>query len=314
VILVPGLEARHTWDGVVTLNDPDVWPQYRLKRIDGLHSLADVEDHRDAATARRGEIERRAVRRGKTMVYVGRIVGRSIPELEMAGAALRHAFEPVVRKQMVITPHPSFAPVLLPGVQYGPLTFEARPLGLEIPEELVTPRGRASYGYERPFTLNLRMPDPRFYQTTQLGPFETSLLASGTGQSLPWQFPVTLSAPGSSSGTVAVDNTGDVDADPIIDVYGPVTNPEVRNDTLDKDLIFQDITVAAGSFLRVNFRDRTVLLDGVSDFRGKLNLEVSDWWDTDVPGLTPGLNTIRFRGENAADPARAVITFYPATT
>lgn len=93
-VLVPGLEARHRVvgpGGEVILNDPTVWPRYKLAEIPGLRSSADADDQRDVLRGRRGEIQRPSVRRGKTVVYRGKILGRNLTEVLLGEANLRKA-------------------------------------------------------------------------------------------------------------------------------------------------------------------------------------------------------------------------------
>lgn len=300
---VPGVEGRHAWNSELTLNDRAVWPRYKLKRITGLHSLPDAEDNREPATGRLGEVVRRALRRGKTLTYEGTVEGRTLAQLRQGEDALLGAFAELDEGQMIVSPHPAYG---------GPSFFyRARALACDIPDEQQAPPKRSTLGFERPFALSLRLADPRFYETQQQGPIPTGPIVQGAGLSLPWILPVII--PGSAaSGTVVVTNTGTAPTDPIIDLYGPVTNPRVMNDTLGRELRFKGLTLAEGSFIRVDFKQRTIKLEGTSDFRSKFDRQLSTWWDEGVPGLRRGDNAVRYRGDSISDPARAEITFHHA--
>jgi hypothetical protein len=310
---VPGLEATHTWNNGVVLNNrgtspatrPD--PCYKLDRIGGLKSLADPEDQRDAGTGRAGEIERLSVRRGKTLTYEGMIQSRSLAGLRTAESTMTAAFYEMAAGVMLMQP--------LPGAAWPTRQFHARCLTLDIPDEQVVPYTRWSRGYERPFALGLRMSDARFYDPTTNLALQTAAITQLSGLAPPFTPPFTLTAPAAGAGSVTFDNPGTAPVDPVIDIYGPVTNPIIENTSMGKDLRFSasgGLIIPAGQFLRVDFVSRRVLLQGTTDYRAKLDLITSSWWDPNVWGLAAGSNTIRLRGDSVADPAKAIITFNPA--
>jgi hypothetical protein len=307
-IVIPGLEARHSWNAQVLLNDVSVSPRYRLREITGLRSTADPEDNREPATGRRGEVTRRSWRRGKTITYEGQIEAQSLSQLRSGEADLADAFQELdAEGEMLIVPHPD-----LPDPP-PPVLFRARSLsyepGTERPGDRNDPR---HMGFMQPFVVTLRMSDPRFYRAQQAGPFESGALTSQIGLRLPVVLPVTIPAPGTIAGTITVENEGDADTDPVLDIYGPISNPVVENETVDARLTFEGLTLSDGQLLRVDFRTRRILLEGSTDYRSRLNRPASDWWDPDTPGLLPGQNTLHLRGESANDPARVVCTFFHA--
>ena len=301
-----GLEARHAFNGVVlnrTVDDAgaELWPHYKLDKIGGLQGLADFPDDRIFATARQGEIPLSAYRRGRTITYEGRTRATSLAEMRQAQDALAAAFAPTIEDQMVITPHPLY--------DEGSRFYFARCIALDEPDDQAAPRGDA--GYWRPFAIAMRASDPRIYS----GAFDTEITgptsASG-GTTFPVTLPVEIEAPGYDRATAQCENTGTADTDAIIDIYGRVRDPWITNVTTGKRLRFAGVTIQVNDFLRVDFKTRDVLLNGVVPFRNKLNTIASDWWDAGVPCLVPGMNSIRLSGQIMDANAQAVVTFYPA--
>lgn len=110
------------------------------------------------------------------------------------------------------------------------------------------------------------------------------------------------------SGSVSVTNSGTATIWPELKLYGPVTNPEIRDLTNNRRLRFVT-TLTAGQFLEVNTRDRTVRLNGLVNQNryNTLDFTVSSWF-----GLEPGTQLVRYRGASTSSPARAEITYRTA--
>lgn len=298
-----GIEARHRWDDVITLNDRSQSPQYRVRRIGGLRGLGDSEDNREPRLGRDGEIPRQSYRRGKTVTYEkASIIASSLAELRQAEEALAAAFADVqTEKRMVIAPHPDYAS--------GSRFYWARSLSCEIADEQED-RSR----YRREFVVAVRMSDPRIFDS-QPESATTAAVGSSGGTSLPFTLPVELEASGSVSGAVVIENPGTAPADPVIDVYGPVSDPVVENATYSVKLAFTNLVLTAEQFVRIDFgRPRRVLLMGEAgaDYSSRLDVATSDWWAPTEPGLRPGEQMIRLSGESLGDPARAEISFNAA--
>ena len=159
---IPGIEGLHAWtppgasEPAVVLGEAP----YLLKGIVGLESLGDSEDNSDLKVGAVGENDRRSERRGKTVVYEGRIVAdpdSSTPLLDMreAAAALRAAFADLTTLgRMDMSAHPDN--VELAGTT--PKFLEARALNVDIPDQQATKQ------FERPFVIGLRMKDPRVFE------------------------------------------------------------------------------------------------------------------------------------------------------
>lgn len=305
--LAPGgileVEARHQWNGGVVLGDQEENnPRVRIFTIGGLQSLPDLEDNREPLIGRRGEIPRRSVRRGKTLTYDGVVRSPTLHQLRSTVSQLSAAFYDTDEGVMLVTPNPAYA--------FGFSRFyRARAISFD-PGDVDAANERVRFRYEQPFTLGLRMSDPRFYDPQDVIATTTELVEA-EGLAPPFTPPFTIPA-GGSLGSVLVNNEGNAPTDPTIDIFGPISNPVLTNSTTGLVLGFTGLTIAEDSFVRVNFRTRTILSEGLTDARSRIDWTQSSWWDGDADGLPPGESQITLRGTAIADPARAQITFYPA--
>ncbi|WP_322767687.1 phage distal tail protein [Frankia sp. Cr1] len=126
------------------------------------------------------------------------------------------------------------------------------------------------------------------------------------GKALPWRFPLGFGAGlASGSATVVVDSESEPTL-PSVDVYGPCINPVLINLTTGSQFAFTSLTLAAGQFIRVNFRDRMVLLnaDTASSRYGDADWTVSSWW-----ALQPGVNQIAFTPSGPGPGCQAVLSW-----
>jgi hypothetical protein len=279
---VYGLEARHSW-GELAMNDLTVWPRYKLDDISGLHDLPDSDEAADGGYSRTGEVPRSSFLRGKTVVYSGRVQAETQASLKVARSALISAVASRQVGRMDVTPHPDYAD----GGQF----FHARPISCVCPDKAIKPNAMPT-AYQRPFVVSFRLFDPRIYDAeAQL--FESSGVSS-------------------SIATVEVDNPGSADVDPVLQIYGPITNPTVRNLATNRKLVFQNLTIVSGDFLEIDFARRTILANGVDDFRVKRDALNSDWWDAGEVGLLPGTQTLRLTGSSFTNPAKLTVSFHPA--
>lgn len=92
-------------------------------------------------------------------------------------------------------------------------------------------------------------------------------------------------------GTGVVVNNGTTDAYPLLRLYGPSTDPVIDNLTQGRSLVFASLTVAAGDFIEIDLRNKTIYLNGdpTASRYSKLSFPTSKWWT-----LSPGANTIRY--------------------
>jgi hypothetical protein len=299
-----GIEARHQWNDGVVMGDEGASPRIKIEDIGGLRSLAEAEDNRDAAMGRRGERARNSFRRGKTLAYELLLQARSLAELRRLVTDLAGTFDSLAEGRMLVTPHPDYAAGFS-------RFFRGRALSLDEGPEILNPN--AAWQFQQPFALGIRMADARYYDPQEVIDATGAIALTG-GLAPPLTPPFTLPDTGEGAGSVTVENVGSAATDPVIDIYGPVLNPVLTNLTVERTLAFQGLELDAPTFLRIDFFARTVKLLGTSDYRSKIDWDLSDWWDPGVDGLAPGDNLIQLRGDSIADPAKAQITFNPAYT
>lgn len=146
-----GLQGRHHWSGGFMLNDMESMPRVDLDRITGLFSLPDVDDLRDPRIGANGEVLYPSFTRGKTVTYEGRLITPTGDRLysyrwEMLGAFAEQSDEGT----MTMTPHPDWGG--------GGWAFQARVLGLDIDDEIITDKmTKLPSPYQLHFVLSLRM-------------------------------------------------------------------------------------------------------------------------------------------------------------
>lgn len=123
------------------------------------------------------------------------------------------------------------------------------------------------------------------------------LPSGGGGTVPPPTMPMALG--GNTGGSLSLSNGGNGIYYPTARIFGPVENPALRNDTLNKELRF-DITLDAGEYLDIDFLNQTV-----TDNTGtnRYDTKSGDWWF-----INSGVNVIRFLAD-VYDPT-AFVTFY----
>lgn len=95
--------------------------------------------------------------------------------------------------------------------------------------------------------------------------------------------------------SVSCSNAGNFDAVPLIRIYGPVTNPIVKNVTTDRTLFLDGLTLAGAEWVEIDIFDRTVLRSDGTNLYHKLRFPGSSFWL-----LQPGANTIELWGSASA--------------
>lgn len=305
---VPGTEGRLVWGtgtDTLTLNDKTAGlPRYYVSTMGGWRSTGDVELPAEANTGRMGERPRLGFRRGKTITLEGVTQAQNLAALRSAEDDLIDAFWDTTQEQRL-----EIQTKATPGGVWVPRYFlMARPVSVDGPEMQPVSPFRETSGYERSFVVTLRLSDPTFYFVTQTVATGPLLSASGSGVLVPFTPPITLPA-GASGGSLSVTNDGKTDANPIIRLDGPIKDPDIYNDTIGRHLSLLGVEIGSGSWIDIDFKERKVLLESVSDFR---NYRAGDWWDRNVPGLVPGLNTIRVLGSQMSSPqTRITVSFFP---
>lgn len=312
--MLPGIEAKHVWQPAsgdpLTLGGVDqasvaTWPRYRLLKIDGRQAKPDQDDRRDPASGKLGEIARRATLRGKTEAWEGLIIAQSLSQLRTAADDLIAAFAEGDEGTMTIQ-----APASYTGLDNH--TFTARVMTCSSPDQqtfgpaIGVGQGyvAGSGGWVRPFTLGLRLSDPRYYEATERTAQTSTFLAAG-GVELPLTAPFYMDGPTVPLGALVAHNGGRAPADPVFELHGPAVDPGIVNDTLDAALIFKtgSLTLASGQVMLIDFNSRSITIDGEDVSRDRIDWARSNWWDQGMPGLKVGDQTIRYVGGQVTDPA-----------
>jgi len=255
----------------------DAW--IKIDRITGLHGLGDGDDFREPLQGGTGEVVYPGAQRGKTVVYEGRVVGTDLPKMRQLATELRRAAaetrERVTGSVTIVDPA---APTVGFATGVRCIAFD------EDDEQALGPTARPS-PWQRPFSLGLRMHDPRFI----------------------W-YPQEASEDNDDGDTVVLSNDGNA---PVNALYFDVIASSgsfngqiiVENLTLGVQLQFDDILLASGNLLRIDFTQRAAtqpqnIADPPEytpndDMMPYLNVDQSEWWAAMEWGLGPGNNSVR---------------------
>lgn len=309
--MIVGTEGIFTWNGgAITLNRRDLPVHYRVSELAGLRALPDFEPTSDKTIGRTGEAPRQGTRNGKTITISGEVVAKTgRAALRQAQADLSAAFATTDEKQLTAKQHPDFAGA-------DPLSdrrFRARCLACDPDEGAVqSPNMSRSGGWEMPFTLTLRLDDPRFYFEDLVTLTDDTASPMG-GAGVPFTPGGSSAGPDATGFQITVDNPGNFDSEAILRLHGYQRNPVVSNQTLDVFLRFRDLIIPGGEFVEIDFRRRKVQLNGdtVSNVRHLLDPS-STWWDRGVVCLAPGSNVIRSRAYSVGMGASFDIDYRPA--
>jgi hypothetical protein len=130
---------------------------------------------------------------------------------------------------------------------------------------------------------NFLATDPLVYSddevVTTLG-----LPSDSGGLTLPATLPTSIDA-SLTTGTATVFNDGTANAPWRAVIHGPVTDPRLGNLTTGQELAL-NLTIPEGRYVDLDFKTRSVLLDGNAPRRGAVS---GTWWD-----LAPGANEVVF--------------------
>lgn len=272
-----GVEATHAL-GPVTLNQPGSYPWVRVKRITGLHDMANTDNPSDPLVGRSGVVLRRSQLREKNVTYSGTIEALTLPSLRATASALRTAASNLADQSITIAPHPTWGSISL--VIFG------RPIAYTSDDEQTRSAQSLPSAYQRDFVLTFFMTDPRAYYVDG---------------------PVTAGAAAATADTITPGGTAPTE--PTFSIAGATTGAIVlHNLTQGKQLAFlSGLTLGGGDTLTVDFSKRTAL-KGSDDVTGFINWSSSDWWDEDAYGIAPTAESLRVDGAGAW-----TATAFPAT-
>lgn len=172
-----------------------------------------------------------------------------------------------------------------------------------------------SYGLQAPVAqIMIYCNDPTIYSiTTEVNEF---VAPSGTGgRAYPMTFPVDYGG-GSETTVLEVPNSGSVLSYPIVDFYGPCTNPFLNNETTGETFTLSAM-ISTGDFIRVDFRNQTVLFNGVTNQRNLVKYGSTFWGFTPITGISPEYDAfwtnVSYGFSSGSDPAEAIVTSYTGT-
>jgi hypothetical protein len=303
------LEAQHTWEhGGFVMNNLAAYPQIKLEEIPGLISTGDFDPEAFPATGRRGEVAVRADREGKTVSYLGRMIGRDRDELAAIRSAWISAFDTTDEWRMLVTGRPG-------GPEIEHRYFYARPLAASAESRQEHgPNRTRSRGWERPASVDLRLSDPRYYHADENGdPVVVTqtddTLAEMSGLAVPFTPPGQMAS--GEGFQIAVANAGQADTDGVFTLTGPWRNPLLSNETLGYFLKFKDLDLDTDEQLIVDFKARRAQRANGANMNMKIR-PGSTWWDPNVVCFASGAQTIRGRGYAIGAGASMSLTYTPA--
>lgn len=135
----------------------------------------------------------------------------------------------------------------------------------------------------------------------QVSPFTVSWVAPDPVARALTPQSVTINV-GTSAG---VTNAGTYRAWPVLDIYGPCSDPYVVWASPASGQIVFALDIAAGHFVRVDTAAQTAVLDGT----GASVYPQIDFHNTRWSGLEPGVTTLGMGARTSSSPARVVVTW-----
>lgn len=305
--MIVGIEGIHTCGSLVLNDREDDLPRLDLTGMPGFRSLPEFEPLNEKNTGRLGEVPRRGDRGGKSFTFEGIVKADNIVDFRELAADLGARFQSTREQEWEAAPHPDDPNITLPT-----RTYFARPVELAVEEEWGTSVQKITHGFECPFSLVVRMSDPRFYFPDE-EEVTSSTRATNDGEG-------DLIDPGSGTASdqaidVTVVNEGNVETPGIIRIDAAsgtqITNPVISNETNGKFLRFRDLQLDTGEAIIIDMQNRTIVRDNGNNSRHKLD-GLSTWWDVGIGSFVPGSNTIRLRGWNLAAGSELTVTWKSA--
>lgn len=150
------------------------------------------------------------------------------------------------------------------------------------------------------YQVTLVSTDPYALAASESSTVVTAGGASGEiGMMSPITNPITTTL--SPTGQQFVINQGDAPTWPRFRVDGPITNPQILNNTTGSLLAFA-YTLGPGEFLDVRPERGRILLNGTADRYSALDFAQSSWWQ-----LQPGSNDVRLLASSFSSPAALTV-------
>lgn len=135
-----------------------------------------------------------------------------------------------------------------------------------------------------------------FLLSPTITPFSIALPVGGGGTVPLPTVPTGLS--GNQGGVASITNNGNAPFWPTARIYGPVTNPQILNNTLNLSLQLT-ITLASGQYVDIDFKRKTIVDNfGTNQYSSKSG----DWWY-----LPKGVSVIAFSAASYSSSALCTI-------
>lgn len=151
-----------------------------------------------------------------------------------------------------------------------------------------------------PFKITLIATDPIIYDNSSSGSMSVTVNpARGGGITWPITWPITWAA---GSAPTTVNNTGNATIYPTITLTDKMTNPSITNQTTGQFFTLTGLTTTAGDVLKIDMKNRTVLLNGGSVL--PFVTSTSSWWP-----LLPGNNSINLTTSDGTDTTVATVSW-----
>jgi hypothetical protein len=298
--MIVGLEGRHSC-GLMTLNNLTTWPRFKLEGIPGLRSLPDFDPIQDAATGRIGEVPRLGERRGKSITYEGVLQALTLLSFREMSALMPSHLASTDELKWIAAPHPSDPNKTVLPTRF----FHARTVEATVSETWHEHMRTKERGFIAPFSVVLRLSDPRYYHGDEKV-YQSSTLATTTA----WGIPITpdgeTDSPSDQMVSLDVANDGNYHTESLITVSvnsgasDPIINPVVVNNTDGVFIRFRELTLDPGEGITIDSRRRRVVRFNGNNQRHKID-PTSTWWDRGVPNLKPGTSKIILRAWKQSD-------------
>lgn len=158
--------------------------------------------------------------------------------------------------------------------------------------------------FTRDFTINLLAVDPLIYSQSQENK-KVYIPSTEGGFIFPITFPFAFGTV-QTGGKIVCSNDGNFPTLPVVKLFGPLTNPKIRNNDDEQKEILINMEVSAGDWLEINFLEKTIMLNSTASRYNYLSSD-SKWWV-----IKPGNNEIEFRDSLGNTTAYAEIVFRSA--
>lgn len=153
---------------------------------------------------------------------------------------------------------------------------------------------RVTGGYVKSFQIGMICADPRIYSQTEHSLSSSAGAGSVIGVAWPIVWPAVWGGGSGADATVAVNNVGNIDTPPRFRVTGPITNPEIRNETSGESIYIDNLDLAVGEYVDVDVAMRTAVTDSDVNVYHLVRFPDTAWFM-----LQPGINDLELRATDS---------------